>query len=96
MNRLHTSNAERRGKSVCVRDVDPLCTKTSLLCGKWCLSVEGFFGGACLMAAFEGAGEGNVTGSASIKDFSGGDSMRGATQGCTTDGYMGVRVSAGV
>lgn len=51
------------GKSACARDVDPLCV------GSGVFSVEVFFEGARLMAASEGAGEGNVMGSASIKDF---------------------------
>lgn len=56
--------------------------KNVSLCGRWCLSVEGFFGGACLMAACKGAGEGDVTGSVFIKDFSGGDSACGTPRMC--------------
>lgn len=48
-----------------------LCTKKISLCGKQCLSREGFLEDyyACVMAAFEEAGTCNMAGSASIKDF---------------------------
>lgn len=79
------------GKSACAHDVDPRRTKMPLCVGSGVFSVEVFFEGARLMAASEGAGEGNVMGSASIKDF-----LEGmARVEPPRVGTRGVRVPAG-
>lgn len=92
MNRLHATNTRPGGwGNPRVRMTWILAARKCLCVGSGVFSVEVFFEGARLMAASEGAGEGNVMGSASIKDF-----LEGmARVEPPRVGTRGVRVPAG-